>query len=109
MLKHCAGICLLSCQKLKKNKEIVEIGTRRNLVEAGLVTRAIDWPFSSCQYYEGKKADGISDGYPQDVLPSVPKHMDNKDQSLFERGAVIGSNYFKFQLKETMKGTAGDI
>lgn len=80
-----------------------------NPVEAGLVERALDWPFSSCQYYEKGKADGIVDGYPQGTLPSIPKHMDRKDRLLFERGAVIGSNYFKFQLKETLKGSVGDI
>ena len=78
-----------------------------NPVEAGLVTRALDWPFSSCQYYENKKADGITDGYPNDTLKNVPKHIDINDRSLFERGAVIGSNCFKFQLKETMKKAAG--
>lgn len=80
-----------------------------NPVEAGLVDMALDWPFSSCQYYEAGKPDGITDGYPRDTLPGIPKDMDIQDRSLFERGAVIGSNYFKFQLKETMKGPAGDV
>ncbi len=80
-----------------------------NPVEAGLVERALDWPFSSCQYYETGKADGITDGYPEDALPCIPKHMDIKDRSQFECGAAIGSNYFKFQLKETLKGAARDI
>ena len=81
----------------------------RNPVEAGLVKRALEWPFSSCQYYETGKADGIVDGYPSDTLPAMPKHMDLEDRSLFECGAGIGSNFFKLQLMEAVKESAGEI
>ena len=65
-----------------------------NPVKAQLVEQRIDWAHSSGRYYELNEADELIDAY-----ANLKKQDQNLifDQREFERGSVIGSDFFKFQ------------
>lgn len=69
-----------------------------NPVEAGMVERPEDWPYSSSRCYFLGAEDPLVDRYAFDG--SVPEGVDLRDRSFFERGSGIGSALFKFCLKE---------
>jgi len=68
-----------------------------NPVEAGMVSHASEWIYSSSGYYElGKPDDLVSDyAYNRDTIPAVKREQ-------FEKGDGIGSALFRLQLKEEM-------
>ncbi len=74
-----------------------------NPLKIDLVKQSRDWKYSSSAHYvEGRKNDLIDD-YENHALPRAPKDVDVFDDALFEKGLGIGSSFFRFQLKESVK------
>ncbi len=71
-----------------------------NPLRAGLVKENQDWKYSSYRHYERGIADDLIDQY-EDFVEEIKGLAFDKEE--FENGRVIGSNFFKFQLKETHK------
>lgn len=74
-----------------------------NPVKAGLVTSRVDWKYSSSQHYAQYNRDPLVDDYYEDNPPTTPKDVDLNNEEMFERGAGIGSGFFRYQLKEKLK------
>lgn len=68
----------------------------RNPVEVGLAKESTDWPFSSANYYEQGCPDDLVTGY--EYGGGLPK-IEKED---FETGVGIGSEFFKFYLREDL-------
>ncbi len=69
-----------------------------NPVEAGMVKRCEEWPYSSGRCYSLGEEDPLVDRYAFDG--SLPEGVDFTSKAFFERGSGIGSALFKFCLKE---------
>ena len=67
-----------------------------NTVEAGMVERCEDWPYSSSRYYFCNERDDLVDSYRFD---GEPIKVENKDEE-FTKGYSIGSKLFKIYCKE---------
>ncbi len=70
----------------------------RNPVEAGLVGKSEDWPYSSSRHYELGQSDGLVDPYSSGVEPMM---VDNPG-IFFTEGHAIGSKLFKIQCQERL-------
>ncbi len=68
-----------------------------NPVNAGMVEKAEDWPYSSSVYYLLTKEDSLIDSYDQ---KSAPEDVNINDERFFTKGRGIGSELFKLQLEE---------
>ena len=75
-----------------------------NPVKAGLVEERDHWRYSSNRYFSHGETDGVVDGYEGEVLPKLPEGVDVNDEDAFEKEKAIGSDFFRFQLKEMLKG-----
>ncbi len=71
-----------------------------NPVRAGLVEVSYKWPFSSARHYEGLCRDELIDDYDEGVCPRFPEDADVENDKFFERGKVIGSSFFRFQMRD---------
>jgi len=71
-----------------------------NPVEAGIVERAVDWPYSSSRHYQMGERDLIVDLYDYHEAESMP--VWRKDE--FEEMKVIGSDWFQFQIHRKLTG-----
>jgi hypothetical protein len=74
-----------------------------NPVKAGLVKSSEQWEYSSMRHYRKMAKDALVDGYGGEIVPQLPKQVDLQDEKFFEKGVGIGSGFFRFQLKETLK------
>jgi len=72
-----------------------------NPVEAKMVDKPEDWPYSSSRCYFLEEEDLLVTKYNFDG--SLPGDVAVKDKTSFERGNGIGSPIFKFRLKEGIK------
>ena len=73
-----------------------------NPVEAGLVNRAEEWGYSSAQHYAKVRTDDLIDEYAMRV--GMGKLEEKEKAGIrFEKGACIGSKYFRFVVKERLK------
>ncbi len=71
-----------------------------NPVEAGMVLAAVDWPYSSSRFYEQALKDDVID--PRDISNvDVNLKIDDKD---FEGEDVLGSDWFRYQIRKKIKG-----
>ena len=68
-----------------------------NPVQAGMVGRPEDWPYSSARYYVQDKKDSLVDFYEQD---DALGDVDLTAHGTFTKGRVIGSELFKIQVAE---------
>ena len=71
-----------------------------NPVEAGMVDKAIDWPYSSRRYYELGEEDLIVDQYDHAGVES--REIWQSDE--FEKMKAIGSDWFQYQINKKLKG-----
>ena len=74
-----------------------------NPVTAGLARENTEWKYSSSRYYLKGEEDPVVDGYEAKELPKLPQEITAYDEETFEKGKFIGSGYFKFQFRETLK------
>jgi putative transposase len=68
-----------------------------NPVEAGIVKRCEDWPYSSSRHYLEGKEDALVDSYTFDGEPITIK---GDPEKTFTQGQVIGSDLFKIHFEE---------
>ena len=73
-----------------------------NPVRANMVVSADKWGFNSLRYYEGKE-DELVDGYDDMSIVRLPENAEAMDKYDFETGRAIGSNFFKFQMREKLR------
>ena len=73
-----------------------------NPVEAGMVKRCEDWPYSSSGYYFGGKEDVLVDAYAFDGEPVL---IEEDPKKFFTKGHAIGSDTFKFYCHELSHST----
>ena len=73
-----------------------------NPVRANMVVSADKWGFNSLRYYEGKE-DELVDGYDDMSIVKLPENAEAMDKYDFETGRAIGSNFFKFQMREKLR------
>jgi len=71
-----------------------------NPVKAQLVKQVIDWNYSSRRYHELNEKDELVDCYEKDIKLNAEIKM---NEANFERGSVIGSDFFRFQFFENRK------
>lgn len=73
-----------------------------NPVEAGMVERCEDWPYSSAQCYSSRhKKDALVDTYTFDGGSPLIVEKQNQEE-FFTRGHVIGSELFKIHCQEKL-------
>ena len=68
-----------------------------NPVKAGLTESHEEWQYSSAWHHSGLDGSDFVDGYEQQELP---QDLDINDEVIFTRGAGIGSDFFKMNLRE---------
>lgn len=71
-----------------------------NPVEAGRVSRAIDWPYSSSRCYELGEQDPVVDAYDRSNGGPEPIWKSTK----FEKMKAIGSDWFQYQIYRKLRG-----
>ena len=71
-----------------------------NPVEAGMVGRAIDWPYSSGRYYELGEKDSVVEPY--DHARMEPGQIWKSEE--FEKMKAVGSDWFQYQVHKKLKG-----
>jgi len=68
-----------------------------NPVEAGMVSKNTEWPYSSSRHYELGQVDNLIDGY---AVSREPVNIPENKENFFSEGHVIGSNLFKIHCEE---------
>jgi putative transposase len=68
-----------------------------NPVKAGMVKKAVDWPYSSARYFEQRKKDPVVDGYGRERGKEIVGVFTDE---FFTKGPGIGSELFRLQLRD---------
>jgi putative transposase len=71
-----------------------------NPVKAGIVSKIEDWEYSSAMHYLKLKEDFLINQY---QIPMDDIKIDYKNVKGFEEGDGIGSDYFKFSLRKSLR------
>jgi len=71
-----------------------------NPVKAGIVERIDEWGYSSARHYLGLGVNPLINNY---EIPVNNIKINYKDSIGFEEGSGIGSDYFKFKLRRSLK------
>ncbi len=68
-----------------------------NPVQAGMVAKAEDWPYSSAAHYLRGRQDPLINRY---EIPELSKDINLADDKVFIKGLAIGSELFRLEVKE---------
>jgi hypothetical protein len=71
-----------------------------NPVKAGIVVKIEDWEYSSARHYLKLEENSLINQY---EMSQEGIKIEHKNEVGFEEGDGIGSDYFKFKLRKSLK------